>query len=440
MRRGWSRKRRRGRRAVLQFALSGLLAVAVVALVAGYVLRRAGVNESIREARDITRVLGTGVIEPNLENGIVNGDPAAIKRLDRVVKTQIKPESSVVRVKLWTPDGRIVYSDEPRLIGSRYSLAEDDLESLRENKVAAELSDLSRPENRFERPWNKLLEVYLPVWTPDGKPLLFESYLKFSSVSSNGTRILRTVAPAVIAALVVLWLLQLPLAWSLARRLRQGQQEREQLLIRAMEASELERRRIAADLHDGVVQDLAGISLTLAAAAERDAAGKNGEVTETLQEGATVTRESMRRLRSLLVEIYPPSLQNAGLGPALSDLLAPLRARGIRAEVEVEPDVRASADAEKLIFRTAQEALRNVLSHSGAHSVQVHVASVDGHARLLVVDDGNGFDPAIVEQRREEGHLGLALLADRAHELGGELRIESEPGQGTTLALDVPTR
>jgi two-component system NarL family sensor kinase len=437
MRMRWGR-RRPARRPVLEFALTGLIGLLLVGLAAAYFVRRAGVSEAVRQARDISRLIAAGVVEPNLTNAIVTGDPAAVSRLDRVIRTRVKGVTSVVRVKVWTPQGRIVYSDEPRLIGVRYPLDEDDVEALRTGRIAANLSDLSAPENRFERSYGKLLQVYVPVRTPNGSPLLFESYLRFSSVTADASRLLRTVAPAVGAALVVIWLLQLPLAWSLVSRLRQGQREREQLLLRAIEASDLERRRIAADLHDGVVQDLAGISMTLAAAAERGAANGGGADVGTLREAATVTRESMRSLRSLLVEIYPPTLQNAGLGSALSDLVAPLRARGITAHVEVEPGVETSPDAEKLIFRTAQEAVRNVVSHSGAQTVDVSVNAQDGRVRLVVRDDGRGFDAAVAERRREEGHLGLSLLADRARELGGELTIESEPGAGTTLALEVP--
>ena len=83
-------------------------------------------------------------------------------------------------------------------------------------------SDLSEPENRYERHRGKLLEVYLPVRTPGGRPLLFESYQPFAPVSASGRDIWREFAPTLLVALVLLWLLQLPLAWSFVRRLRQG--------------------------------------------------------------------------------------------------------------------------------------------------------------------------------------------------------------------------
>ena len=103
------------------------------------------------------------------------------------------------------------------------------------------MSDLSAPENRYERSQKKLLEVYLPIRTPNGQRLLFEAYFRYGAVSAAGSRIWRSFAPISLGALIVLELVQIPLAWSLARRLRQRQREREALLRQALDASDLER-------------------------------------------------------------------------------------------------------------------------------------------------------------------------------------------------------
>src|SRR5262249_48763063 len=152
------------------------------------------------------------------------------------------------------PDGEIVYSNEPRLIGTRYPLGAGELAALNQGLIKAEASDLAAPENKYERQYKKLLEVYLPIRVPDGSRLLFEAYYRYDGVSASGHRIWSSFAPVALGSLVALELLQIPLAWSLARRLRQRQMERELLLHRAIETSDVERRRIASDLHDGVVQ------------------------------------------------------------------------------------------------------------------------------------------------------------------------------------------
>jgi len=162
----------------------------------------------------------------------------------------------------------IVYSDEPRLIGAHYTLRPADRAEFRNRKVDAEVSNLSKPENRFERGFGRLLEVYLPISTPHGTPLRYETYYRSSFVDARARRIFRQFAPVMLGALILLALIQLPLAWRLAKRVERGREERERLLRQAIEASETERQRIARDLHDGVVQDLAAASYSLAAAAD----------------------------------------------------------------------------------------------------------------------------------------------------------------------------
>ena len=96
-----------------------------------------------------------------------------------------------------------------------------------------------------------------------------------------------------------------------------------------------------------------------------------------------------------------------------------------------------SPEGEALLFRIAREAIRNAAKHSEAGSVGVRAWSADGHVSLTIEDDGRGFDPAEVEARREEGHLGLNLMQQLAEDEGAELTIDSEPGHGTTVTARV---
>lgn len=425
------------RGAVVQFAVSGLVVLVLLGGAAVLVLRQEGRDESIRDARTLTQALGLGVVEQSLDDGLLVGDEQAVDQFDRAIRRGVLSDQ-VVRVKIWSRDGRVIYSDEPRLIGSVYPLGEEELAALDRGGTEAELSDLSEPENRFERSYRELLEVYLPIVTPGGERVLFETYQPFDSITASGRKIWLQFTPALILALVLLWLIQLPLALSLARRVRESQRERESLLRQAIESSDAERRRIAADLHDGVVQDLAGISYGLSAAADRVPPEESSGVATTLRSAATSTRQSMRRLRSLLVEIYPPNLQTVGLAAAITDLTAPLTASGTEVRVDVPADLRLRAPVEALLFRGAQEALRNVAKHAGAGTVDVRVEQVNGVVRLQVDDDGQGFSPEALEERRAEGHLGLRLLGDLAERAGGSLEIVPTPGVGTRLRLVVP--
>jgi two-component system, NarL family, sensor kinase len=426
------------RREVAKFVAASLVAVIVFVVASLPFLRRLGRTEAIRDARATARLAAAGVVEPNLDDALLERAPRSLARLDRVVQERVLSES-IVRVKIWSPDGRIVYSDEPRLIGARFPLADDEREALVTGDAHAELSNLSDPENRFERPEGELLEVYSRVRTPNGTPVLFEIYQRYDSVIAGGRRIWLSFLPALLAALLLLWLVQVPLAYRLARRVRQGHAEREVLSRRALDASNDERRRIAADLHDGVVQDLAGISYSLAAAAETTpAAREDPKLRATLREGASVTRASMQRLRSLLLSIHPPNVRAAGLKAALTDLVSPLERRGIRVELDTAQPLDLEPETEALVFRAAREAIRNVVEHADAEHVTVRVQPANGSLLLTVNDDGVGFDPERRAERRSEGHVGLSLLEEIAAHAEARIEIRSQPGRGTSFSLEVP--
>jgi signal transduction histidine kinase len=422
------------RHPVTQFAFAGLAVLAVFGAAAVLALRGLGNAEALRDARQFATLAGQGIVEPTVAPGLLRGRPQAIAAVDRMVQERVLGER-VVRVKLWAHDGRIVYSDEPRLIGTRFPLDAEKLDVLRTGATKASLSDLSGPENRFERGQGDLYEVYLPIRAPDGTPLLFETYQRRSAVASTGRRIWMPFAALLLGSLLLLWLVQVPLAWRLGRRLQRTQAEREALLVRAVEASDDERRRIAADLHDGPVQDLAGISYSLSAAAQT---GASPATRSTLEQAAAGTRDAMRRLRSLLVEIHPPNLRASGLEAALADLLAPFRASGAETELKVDASLGLDEEAERLVYRAAAEALRNVERHARANRIAVSVERDEAGVQLVVADNGAGFAPEDRERRREEGHVGLSLLEELAARAGGRLDVRSAPGEGTTFELELP--
>lgn len=431
-------------RHVGQFALAGLAAVAIVGWATSVASRRVGQREAIADARTTTLIKAEGLIEPALTDEFVTrGDAVVATRLAEIVRQDVI-DASLIRIKLWSPAGVILFSDEARLIGRRFELGADEVTSLTTGRIEAEVSDLGRPENSYERELGaKLLEVYLPVHTPGGEPLLFEAYYRLDDVHANGSRLWRNFAPISLGALVMLELVQIPLAWSLARRLRTRLEERERLLQRALDASAVERRQIASDLHDGVVQDLAGVAYALSARARRadpggSALASASDRAEVLALAETV-RESIRALRSLVIDLSPPNLREEGLVSALQDLAQRTRDGGLDAQVDADglreplPDRVAS-----LIYRSAQEGLRNASHHSSATSVRVRVAIEDEVAVLDVVDDGRGFDTATLPDREADGHVGLLALRGLVADGGGTLQVSSEPNRGTIMTVRVP--
>jgi signal transduction histidine kinase len=423
--------------AVARFILGSLAAIAVVVVGGFFALRAVAVREAERDTRARVELQAALVEASGLSDGILRSEPDAVAQLDDLVAARLlSPE--VVRVKLWSRDGRVLYSDEPAIIGKRFGLGEEEQRLFTQGGADAELSDLSAPENAYERQEGKLLEAHTAIRTPNGTQVLFETYQRFDAVTASGQRLLRAMAPTLLLALLVLLLLQGAAGWSLARRLQRGHRERERLLERAIEASDQERRRIASDLHDGVVQDLAGVAFGLAPLAEDAARRGDDAEAGALRSATDRLRHGVRALRTLLVQIHPPSLDTAGLEPALADLLSPLAADGVATALEVDDGAARGSSADALVYRVAREALRNVREHAGARSVRVAVTRVDGHARLEVADDGEGFDETRRAQRATEGHVGLTLLEDLVAAAGGTLDVRSAPGAGTTVALEVP--
>ena len=426
------------RRLIVQVVVAALAMVSLVAIAGVEASRRTAEHESVNYALRVTDLLAEGVVQPILTDDMLTGSPEAVRRLDRVIRSVILTRS-IIRVKLWDAGGRVVYSDEPRLIGRTFPLDDNERAALTEPSTRAELSDLSRPENQFERSQGRMLEVYRPVWTAEGTRLLFETYSRYAEVTVRARQLWLGFAGIVLTTLLATVVVMLPLGWALYTRLRRSQQQREHALARAVEASDNERRRIAGTLHDGVVQELSGISYVVCGAADR-AATLDGQLADRLRVVASGVRASIGGLRSLLVDVYPPSLRSAGIAAALSDLAGMLRPRGIDVELDLADQVELDGPGESLVFRIAQEIIRNIGRHSGARSVRVVLAPEDGTVSLTITDDGVGFDPRGAVAATGQGHFGMTLMTDLATEAGVYLCVASAPGRGTRWRLAVPVR
>ena len=213
--------------------------------------------------------------------------------------------------------------------------------------------------------------------------------------------------------------------------------ENARLHERSRELSILEERtRLARELHDAVSQKLFGVVLTAESAsslAERDPAAAR----EQLDRLQGLAREAMAELRGLIDGLRPPSPATEGLATALRKHVAVLRRiSGIEVELVLDGPPRLAPAAEEQVFLIAQEAMQNALRHADARRVEVRLGGRDGGLALAVADDGRGFDAADPEPRARR--LGLTSMEERAATAGGTLAIESAPGRGTTVRLEVP--
>lgn len=423
--------------AVAQFAVLGAVAFTVVALVAGSHVRSSGTDEAIRDARELAQVISHNVVAPQVSDALLAGDPAASQQLDDIVNGLVA-NGPVRRVTVWTPEGTVVYSDQPEQIGTTYELEPEVLDVLRTEQPSISFVEGAELDPPIEGA-GRLLEVYMPFRLPSGDWMIYEHYQHANSVSEGAEVITATFSPVVMRSLIALTLLQLPLAWWLASRVRKSQRTKMMLLQRALDASDDERRRIAQDLHDGVVQDLAGVSFSVDAVRHDPLVRQSPELVGTLDRVVDEAQKSIRSLRTLLVDIYPPSLDDGDLVGAMEELLAPLAARGMRTELVDGFTGPLSPLTHGLLYRTAREALRNVERHSAASSVSVLMRDgMEGHVVMEVVDDGRGFDVAARDERPADGHFGVRMLRDLVRAADGDIQIESAPGKGTTVRMTVP--
>jgi two-component system, NarL family, sensor kinase len=428
------------RRVIASIVVGAAIVLILVAVTGSLAASRLAEKESVNDAAKSAGLLAEAVVQPALRDSLPAGDPAAFAAMDRAVRARVLGSSSV-RVKIWTPQGRIVYSDEPALVGHTFPLGDEERGVFTRPTTRAEVSDLQRPENTYERGQGRLLEVYRPVWTPDGTPLLFETYFRYDGVTARAGQLWRGFAGITVSSLLAVIVLMVPIVWRLLDRVRQSQLQREALLERAVEASTDERRRIAGTLHDGVVQELAGASFVVSSAAARAAAIGQDELAEHLREAAATVRRGITGMRSLLVDIYPPGLESAGLVVALEDLTASLQPRGITPTLDLDPAAVAGLDpcAERLVYRVAHECLLNTTRHALADHVTLSLRREDDATVLEIGDDGIGFDPdEELRRNRTDDHFGLRVLVDVARDGGADLRLASAPGHGTRWLLRVP--
>ena len=427
------------RRVLVQLALGVVAALLVVGVLGTLAARQLAEREAVNDAATMANVLAEAVVEPSLSDAITTGDPAAVAAFDAVAREQLLSES-IVRVKLWSADGTVLYADERQLVGRTFALSDEQRSALSRPATVADVSDLDESENAFEDA-DRLVEVYRPVWTPGGQVVLFEMYASYDPVGARTTQLWRGFAGVTASSLVLLVVIVAPIVWHLVRRLRRAEEQQIELLQRAVDASSDERRRIAASLHDGPVQELAATSFTVAGASATAGAHGQRALARDLDAAAAAVRASIRSLRTLLVDLYPASLARSGIVAALLDLAQTARRDDLVVHVDTadEDDLAMSAEAQRLVHRVAQECLRNAARHAGVATVTVSLHREGPQTVILdVVDDGAGFDVEQARSAPRDGHLGLQLLADAASVRGALLQVSSAVGRGThwRLALD----
>jgi signal transduction histidine kinase len=197
------------------------------------------------------------------------------------------------------------------------------------------------------------------------------------------------------------------------------------------------RRRVAETIHDGPVQELIGLDMILASASKAASEGRDDDATRLLGDARELTERNIRNLRDELVELGPYAFEELGFATAIENCL-PIWKRRYGLEVMATlDDLDLPPEVAGDLFRIAQEAVVNAGRHAEADAVSMSLRRVDAQLELRVTDNGNGFGEVDPLGPSEPGHLGLAMMRERAEMLGGTLEIETSE-LGTRVLVRAP--
>lgn len=223
----------------------------------------------------------------------------------------------------------------------------------------------------------------------------------------------------------------------LDQRIEERTHDIEQRLIAAAQAQAVmeERQRLARDLHDSVTQALYGVTLHAQAARRWLATGDVATALDSLRALQDTAQEALDEMRLLIFELRPPILEQVGLVAAVQARLSAVEGRAnLQTKLVADEIDRLPAHVEQALYRIALEALNNVLKHAHARCVTVHVRQMQRAVVIEVDDDGVGFDPAAASTN---GGIGLRGITERVAQLGGQVSVQSAPGAGAHLRVEV---
>ena len=419
----------------VRFAIGNILALIAVSAGATIVSSHIAHDEAVRDARSRGAGIARVVASPLLTSRTRAGDPIALAAMAHALQIRIA-DGPVAHIKLWDGDGRVIWSDQSEIVGKRFELTPEVKALFGTKKSVTEEPDLGRPENVGERGEGRLLEVYVGENGQDDLPFVFEAYVAPERLKEDTDAILREILPLALGVLLAFQLLVFPLGVSLSRRVARSHRQRSDIIRRALMFSDLERRRIARELHDGVISDLAGIAYALPLIVNK--LPQDPSADDTRRSAATMSKVlqgGIDSLRTMIHDIYPSDLAVDTLATAMEELRMRAAESGVVVSFDVAPSLEIPPSIASIVFHIMQEGLRNVTRHSGASEAKVGIAKYDNGITVRVIDNGIGVDE---HQTKKRGHFGLRLLTDYVHDSGGSFSLTAGDAGGTVLEAWIP--
>ena len=426
-------------RLMARYILTALIALIVIAVFTAWASRGLGVRTAIDNAGRRATLTAHVAIEPMLDDGMLTGDPQSLSQMDRIVRSQVL-RGSLIRVKIWAPDGTILYSDENRLIGEKFELEGEELEALTASKTEAELSrpEPSRRTGSRSRP-SELLEVYLPIQTPNKQTAAVRGLLPSTPGSprpaaSSGCGSRRSASAR--------WC-----CWSCCRCRSCsrwpggcGGPSTSARICCATPWTRPRRNAAASPATCTTAWSRTSPASRSPSAPRPGNQARPPEDAASVRAAADQVRDGVRSLRSLLVEIYPPEPVRGGpgggavrpAGPAWSPAASRPRCGSTRPLEDARPRRHPAHLPGRAGGRAQRRRARRREPGSASPCTPMRDTVV-----LEVSDDGRGLPGPDLPQK--PGHLGLRALGGLAATMGASLTLSSTPGKGTVLALEMPT-
>jgi signal transduction histidine kinase len=440
-----------------QYLVASLIVVLVGVLITGAWIGHQIEDSVLQRTGGITALYVDSVLGPSLQalagddRWLTAEDTAALNRL----VTQTGPGQGVVQFKIWSRDGRILYSADPALVGRQFPV-DDALEQAIHGAVSADISNLDEPENLDERQhFTRLVEVYAPVrQDSDGRVIAINEFYLLPDALDAEIREAQLRSWAVVAVIgLVTYLLLAGIVKRGSDTIRSQQRELERRLDQNVRLHERVRqaagrttalneqslRRISADLHDGPGQALA-LALLRLDALQTPYQSDSSESAASRADFETVhsaVRDALSDLRAISAGLRLPELERLSVAEVAARAIDDHQRRSgvvVQRELESLPD-EAPLPIKIALLRTLQEALSNATRHGRGDDVRVELQGSNDQLHLTVSDRGPGFD---TRQADAGGGLGLAGMRERAELLGGAFHVESAPGGGTTVRVCWP--
>jgi len=410
-----------------RLAVAGIVLAMALTLVLGFSITRSARGHLL----DARAAMVVAIVEDLPPFSVGEASPAAKAQFDVAVRVKVLG-GETVRVKVWAPDGEIVYSDLDALVGTRFELPQEASDALQIG-VEVGISDLSDPAHSTVRDEGELIEVFVALPT-DVSSVVYA--IEVEQDATGLTRALSLITRNVWVSIGVgLIAIGLVMAFGVAARTREVNRRRRQaemLLVSSFRAQEEERSRVVKALHDDIGQPmyrlLYGLEGSKAKLSEDD------PISVELGTLASLVREMDATLRNELRHMHFELAADAGLAAALGELADLTRTEAdLDVCLEIDLDREPSRVSRTEIYRAAREALTNVRKHASADRVDVHLYQENGRLTLDVTDNGSGLTDV------SDPGLGLSTTRQRFAALDGDVTLEPGPTGGMRLRAWLPS-